>query len=129
MQKENRLLHSNWDLYDTRHAVFQPAQMTIQELEAGYWNAYRDFYQWPSIFAGAKAKAPLIKQLRHVAYAGGWKKFEPLWDLLIRAKQVGLALPILENVLSAFGNIPSNKKGLLALANGARNPKIFETGD
>src|SRR5947199_387802 len=32
-----RILHSNWDLYDTRHTVFRPAVMTPEQLEAGYW--------------------------------------------------------------------------------------------
>ena len=32
---------------------------------------------------GARSHAGRAR-LRHVAYAGGWKKFEPLWDLLIR---------------------------------------------
>jgi hypothetical protein len=31
--------------------------------------------------------------LRHFAYASGWKKFEPLWDVVIRAKQAGAMLP------------------------------------
>jgi hypothetical protein len=44
--------------------------------------------------------------LRHLAYAGGWKKFEPLWDLLIRSKQVLHALPILETILTGFGTRP-----------------------
>jgi hypothetical protein len=39
-----------------------------------------------------------------VAYAGGWKKFEPLWDLLIRTKQVLHALPVLETILTGFGS-------------------------
>jgi hypothetical protein len=41
--------------------------------------------------------------LRHLAYAAGWKKFEPLWDLVIRAKQAGMMLPILDGILSEFG--------------------------
>ena len=40
--------------------------------------------------------------LRHAAYAAGWKKFEPLWDWLIRARRVARALPILESVLEGF---------------------------
>ena len=28
MREQGRLLHSNWDLYDTRHTVFRPARMT-----------------------------------------------------------------------------------------------------
>ena len=33
----------------------------------------------------------------------GWKKFEPLWDLVIRAKRAGMMLPVLETILSEFG--------------------------
>ena len=42
---------------------------------------------------------------RHLAYAAGWKKFEPVWDALIRARQVAHALPVLESVLSGLGRI------------------------
>jgi hypothetical protein len=41
--------------------------------------------------------------MRHFAYASGWKKFEPLWDVVIRAKQAGAMLPVLEGILSEFG--------------------------
>ena len=40
--------------------------------------------------------------MRHIAYAGGWKKFEPLWDALIRSGQVLRALPLLEAALNRF---------------------------
>jgi len=41
--------------------------------------------------------------VRHLAYAAGWKKFEPLWDFIIRAKRAGTMLPVLETILSEFG--------------------------
>ena len=100
---EGRITNANWDLYDTRHVVFQPARLSQEDLEAGYWRAYREFYQWRSIFKSAAAHAHPIDQLRHIAYAGGWKKFEPLWDVVIRARRVSHALPLLENVLAGFG--------------------------
>jgi len=43
IEKEGRILHRDWDLYDTRHAVFKPARLTGEELEKGYWWAYREF--------------------------------------------------------------------------------------
>jgi len=101
MEAEDRLLHRNWDAYDTRHVVFKPARLQPAELEAGYWRAYHDFYRWGSIFRGAAAKDDLRGRLRHLTYAGGWKKFEPLWDLLIRSRQVLQALPLLEATLAA----------------------------
>ncbi|MCL4297194.1 MAG: B12-binding domain-containing radical SAM protein [Anaerolineae bacterium] len=103
MAAQGRLFHSNWDLYDTRHVVYRPAKLTPETLEAGYWRAYRDFYRWSAILAGAATKPDLTGRLRHVAYAGGWKKFEPLWDWVIRAKRVTRMLPALEAILSGFG--------------------------
>jgi radical SAM superfamily enzyme YgiQ (UPF0313 family) len=100
METEGRLLHRDWDLYDTRHAVFRPARLTPRQLEQGYWRAYRDFYSWRGILRGAATKPDLVDGLRHAAYAIGWKKCEPVWDLLIRARRVGRALPLLERVLA-----------------------------
>jgi radical SAM superfamily enzyme YgiQ (UPF0313 family) len=103
MEMQGRITSSNWDLYDTRHAVYRPARMTAEELEKGYWRAYQQFYQWRSILTGAWTKGKLSGRLRHVAYAGGWKKFEPVWDWVIRAKRVSNLLPVLEGVLAGFG--------------------------
>jgi len=103
MAAERRITSTDWDRYDTRHVVFRPARLTPEELEAGYWRAYRDFYRWGSILRGASAKDAWGERLRHVAYAGGWKKLEPLWDLVIRARRVTAMLPVLEGVLSGFG--------------------------
>ena len=36
MAAQGRLLHHDWDLYDTRHSVFQPARMSPARLEEGY---------------------------------------------------------------------------------------------
>jgi hypothetical protein len=51
--------------------------------------------------------------LRHAAYAVGWKKCEPLWDLLIRARRVARALPLLERVLDG-ASPPRAGSGLVA---------------
>ncbi len=114
MVAENRITTQDWDLYDTRHVVFRPARLSAEALEAGYWQAYRDFYTWGSIFKGAWSKPDLPGKLRHMAYAGGWKKFEPLWDWVIRARRVGNFLPLLEAVLrglgSKAGEVPSSQE-------------------
>jgi radical SAM superfamily enzyme YgiQ (UPF0313 family) len=106
LKAEGRITTEDWDLYDTRHAVFRPAGMSAEQLEAGYWRAYRDFYRWGSMFRSASAKGSLASRLRHIAYAGGWKKCEPFWDLVIRAKRVCSLLPALEGVLAGFGRQP-----------------------
>ena len=38
-----------------------------------------------------------------VAYAGGWKKLEPFWDLVIHARHISRLRPMLEAVLTGFG--------------------------
>jgi radical SAM superfamily enzyme YgiQ (UPF0313 family) len=104
MRRDRRILHEDWALYDTRHSVFRPARLTPEALERGYWHAYESFYKWSSIFRGASTKPALTGMLRHISYAGGWKKLEPLWDLVIRAKHVAAMRPALEHVLiSATG--------------------------
>jgi radical SAM superfamily enzyme YgiQ (UPF0313 family) len=103
MQQEDRILHTNWDLYDTRHTVFQPKLLTPSQLEDGYWRSYKDFYRWGSMLRGSRSKETLTGQLRHLAYAAGWKKFEPLWDSIIRVRRLTMMLPFLETILSEFG--------------------------
>ena len=100
---QGRLTVHDWDRYDTRHAVFRPARMSAEQLERGYHWAYREFYRWTSIVRGASAHEDVVAGLRHLAYAAGWKKFEPLWDFVIRARRAGTLLPVLETILSEFG--------------------------
>ena len=42
----------------------------------------------------------LKHQAKHFFYAAGWKKFEPLWNVVIRARQLGCMTPLLEAVLA-----------------------------
>jgi radical SAM superfamily enzyme YgiQ (UPF0313 family) len=114
MAEQKRLTVDDWDLYDTRHTVFRPARMTAEELEYGYQWAYREFYKWRSIARGASAHEDLLAGLRHFGYAAGWKKFEPLWDFIIRAKQPGAMLPVLETILSEFGRRKGQTASLTA---------------
>ena len=105
---EDRILTSDWDLYDTRHVVFRPTGVTIEALQAGYWQAYREFYRWASIFESARVQDGWEEQLRHLAYVGAWKKFEPVWDWVIRAKRAAYFLPLLEGLLAGFGHHQPN---------------------
>jgi hypothetical protein len=63
----------------------------------------------------------VVAGLRHFAYAAGWKKFEPLWDLVIRAKRLGLMTPLLESVLSKVSSM-STPNSQLPTTNHAQPP-------
>jgi hypothetical protein len=67
LDAQRRITTQDWDLYDTRHVVFRPARMSAEELERGYWRAYRDFYRWGSIARGAASHADLVSGARHFA--------------------------------------------------------------
>lgn len=106
IEQQGRLLHKNWDLYDTRHTVFKPMNVTADALEAGYWHAYRSFYSWSNIVEGSMQHQTWPRSVRHLAYAVGWKKFEPLWDAVIRFQRLPMMRPLLENILSTMKNKP-----------------------
>lgn len=100
MEAEGRITTHDWDLYDTRHVVYAPAKLTPEALKTGYDHAYKSFYTWRNIARGAAGHDSLKHQAKHFFYAAGWKKFEPLWDLVIRARRLGAMTPFLEAVLS-----------------------------
>jgi len=100
MEGDGRITTRDWDLYDTRHVVYRPARLTPTALKDGYDRAYRDFYRWSSIARGARSHDSVKHQAKHFFYAAGWKKFEPLWDMVIRAKRLAVMTPLLEGVLA-----------------------------
>ena len=100
MAREGRMLTRDWSLYDTRHVVYRPSKLKPETLKEGYDWAYREFYRWNSIARASLHHGTLKHQAKHFFYAAGWKKFEPLWDLIIRARQLTRVTPLLEGVLS-----------------------------
>jgi radical SAM superfamily enzyme YgiQ (UPF0313 family) len=100
LMHEGRIVTHDWNLYDTRHVVYRPAKLQPQALKKGYDWAYREFYRWNSIARAALHHGTLKHQAKHFFYAAGWKKFEPLWDWIIRARRLGAVTPLLEAVLS-----------------------------
>ncbi len=101
MKKAGRLLTDNWSLYDTRHTVFLPTHMTPEQLEQGYWQSYKDFYDWASILKSANVKKELAGKMRSFAYSAGWKKFEPFWNVIVKTGALSYMRPGLERLLNA----------------------------
>jgi radical SAM superfamily enzyme YgiQ (UPF0313 family) len=124
MVREGRIITNNWDLYDTRHVVYHPARLSAAALKDGYDWAYQEFYRWSSIAAASFTHGTLKHQIKHFAYAAGWKKFERLWNVVIRARQLRAMTPVLEAVLSKVSSTPveSEQSGKTAVAiDGAAN--------
>jgi radical SAM superfamily enzyme YgiQ (UPF0313 family) len=100
MQREGRMRTRDWNLFDTRHVVYRPTHLKPEVLKEGYEWAYEEFYRWSSIVRASLHHGTLKHQAKHFFYASGWKKFEPLWDFLIRMRQLTHVTPLLEGVLS-----------------------------
>jgi radical SAM superfamily enzyme YgiQ (UPF0313 family) len=62
LRDEGRILTRNWELYDGQHVVFQPANMSVQELEQGNNLAWRQTYGYRSI-ARRLRQTPIPKLL------------------------------------------------------------------
>jgi radical SAM superfamily enzyme YgiQ (UPF0313 family) len=104
MEREGRLLHRNWDQYDTRQVVYKTVGLTAEELKKGYDWSYQSFYSWSNILKASLEHEHVKHMIKHFTYAGGWKKFEPLWNFIIKTKGLNKMLPFLEAILSKVNN-------------------------
>jgi len=82
MEAEGRLLHRDWTLYDTAHAVFRPKHMSPEELEQGYAWIYERLFSHASIWRRRpedwRAAAP------YLAMSYLYKRSNRFWHLLIK---------------------------------------------
>ena len=87
LQREGRLLHTDWEQYDTGHVVFRPKRMSVEELAAGYVGCYRRLFSHRSIWR----RRPTDRQavLSYLAMSYLYKKSNWLWPLLIRHRLTG----------------------------------------
>ena len=88
MEAEGRLLHRNWELYDTGHVVFRPKRMTIEQLADGYAWCYRRLFSTASIWRRRPVDARAV--LPYLAMSYLYKRSNRLWHLLIRHQLTGI---------------------------------------
>ena len=95
LEAEGRLLHRDWDLYDTAHAVFLPRRMTPEALEEGYERAYRNLFSLGSIWRRRPER--LLAVPPYLAMSLLYKKSNWLWPIVIRFGLTGaLWRPLVE---------------------------------
>jgi radical SAM superfamily enzyme YgiQ (UPF0313 family) len=44
LAREDRITTREWTQYDSNHVVFAPKLLSASELQAGLWQAYREYY-------------------------------------------------------------------------------------
>lgn len=62
LERENRILTRHWELYDAQHVVFQPARMSVDELQRGTEAAWKQTYSYRAI-ASRLSASPMLKPL------------------------------------------------------------------
>jgi radical SAM superfamily enzyme YgiQ (UPF0313 family) len=82
MEAEGRLLHRDWSLYDTAHAVFRPKHMSPEELEEGYGWMYHRLFSHASIWRRRPADWRAVPAYLAMSYL--YKRSNRLWRLLIK---------------------------------------------
>lgn len=86
MEAEGRLLHRDWSLYDTAHAVFRPRHMTPEELEQGYAWIYHRLFSHASIWKRRPQDWRAVAPYLAMSYL--YKRSNFLWYALIRHQLV-----------------------------------------
>jgi radical SAM superfamily enzyme YgiQ (UPF0313 family) len=82
MEAEGRLLHRDWSLYDTAHAVFRPKHMTPEELEEGYACIYQRLFSHTSIWRRRPADWRAVPPYLAMSYL--YKRSNRFWRFLIK---------------------------------------------
>jgi radical SAM superfamily enzyme YgiQ (UPF0313 family) len=89
MERENRLLHEDWRLYDTSHVVFRPRHMSARQLQAGYAWCYRRLFSNASIWRRRPSDWQAVPGYLGMSYL--YKRCNWLWPTLIRHRLVSIA--------------------------------------
>ena len=87
-EKEGRLLHRDWSLYDTAHVVFRPRQMTEDELAQGYSWLYRRLFSHTSIWRRRPSDQRAVMPYLAMSYL--YKHSNRFWHFLIRRSLTSL---------------------------------------
>jgi radical SAM superfamily enzyme YgiQ (UPF0313 family) len=82
LAQQGRILHRNWNLYDTAHVVFRPRHMTADELAQGYEWLYQRLFSATSIWQRRPTDARAV--LPYLAMSVLYKRSNWLWHRLIR---------------------------------------------
>jgi radical SAM superfamily enzyme YgiQ (UPF0313 family) len=82
MEKEGRLLHRDWSLYDTAHVVFRPKHMTPEQLAEGYGWCYQTLFSTASIWKRRPRQWAAVLPYLGMSYL--YKRSNRFWRLLIK---------------------------------------------
>jgi len=90
MKEEGRILTDDLSLYNTAHVVFEPKNMTKEELYKGYLWIYRKVYSYKNIMKRIpKTKENVFPYLAFNFLYRKWGKFSDLLCKIVTYKRIG----------------------------------------
>jgi radical SAM superfamily enzyme YgiQ (UPF0313 family) len=96
LESEERILHRDWDKYDTAHVVFKPKNMSCEELERGYAWCYEKLFSHRSIWKRRPTDRDAIPAYLAMSYL--YKRSNRFWHLLIKYRLTGAVWkPLIEH--------------------------------
>jgi radical SAM superfamily enzyme YgiQ (UPF0313 family) len=84
LEAEGRILHRDWDKYDTGHVVFQPKHMSAEQLDSGYAWCYSKLFSHRSIWQRRPGDNKAVPAYLAMSYL--YKRSNRFWHLLIRQR-------------------------------------------
>lgn len=96
LEAQGRILHRDWDKYDTAHVVFQPKHMSCEELDQGYAWCYDRLFSHASIWKRRPEDTRAV--LAYLAMSYLYKRSNRIWHLLIKHRLTGAVWrPLIEH--------------------------------
>jgi radical SAM superfamily enzyme YgiQ (UPF0313 family) len=96
LSSEGRVLHRDWDRYDTAHVVFQPKHMSAEQLEHGYAWCYDRLFSHNSIWKRRPEDPRAV--LAYLAMSYLYKRSNLFWHWLIKHRLTArLWRPLIEH--------------------------------
>jgi len=80
LESEKRITENNWALYDAEHVVYEPKNMTKQELEDGIKWAWKETYKISNIFRRIAWSKPILHALG-IFVNIGYRKYAKEFDI------------------------------------------------
>jgi radical SAM superfamily enzyme YgiQ (UPF0313 family) len=96
LESEGRILHRDWDKFDTAHVVFKPKHMSCEQLDRGYAWCYEKLFSHRSIWKRRPTDSGAI--LAYLAMSYLYKRSNRFWHLLIKYRLTGAVWkPLIEH--------------------------------
>jgi radical SAM superfamily enzyme YgiQ (UPF0313 family) len=96
LDAEGRILHRNWDDYDTAHVVFRPRHMSCDDLDRGYAWCYDALFSHGSIWKRRPEDPQAV--LAYLAMSYLYKRSNRFWHFLIKHRLTGAVWkPLIEH--------------------------------